>query len=120
MYKRKGMPSPLMKGHRIAGPLAILLGFVNACIGLAWMGRPIAIAGYTAFDLFVWIIVLSLVFFRKKRNMRKNAVHSAAAYNFREGQMYDPPLNPPNYQGVPMENLDAQPTEYYNEQPHKP
>lgn len=120
VYKRKGVPSPLMKGHRIAGPLAIALGFINACIGLAWAGRRIAIAGWTIFDLLVWIIVLGLVFWRKKRNMRKQVAHSAAAYNFREGQMYDPPSNAPGYQGVAMNDLDSRPTEYYNVQPNKP
>ena len=120
MYKKKGIPSPLMKGHRIAGPLSILLGFINACIGLAWAGRKIAIAGYTVFSLLVWIVVLSLVFWKKKRNMRRQAANSTAAQNFRDGQTYAAPTNPPAYPGIAMQNMDSRPAEYYSVQPNKP
>lgn len=140
MFKRKGIPSPLMKGHRIAGPLSITLGFINACIGFAWAGMGRAIIGYVIFDLLVFIIVGSLVFLKKKRKMRKQAMNSNAAHNFREGTTAyahvrggsiheqgraDFTAPPPAYgQSVPLQTFEQQPlthgtAEYYSVQPNK-
>jgi len=140
MFKRKGIPSPLMKVHRIVGPSSILLGFVNACIGLAWVGIPRAIIGYTVFNLLVVIVVGSLVLMKKKRKMRRDAMNSNAAQNFREGttayahvrggstQQHGPAnfaAPPPAYgQAVPLQTFQQQPsthgpTEYYSVQPNK-
>ncbi|KAK5093029.1 hypothetical protein LTR70_000504 [Exophiala xenobiotica] len=140
MFKRKGIPSPLMKVHRIVGPSSILLGFINACTGLAWVGIPRAIIGYTIFNLLVVIVVASLVMLKKKRKMRREAMNSNAAHNFREGmpayshvrggstQQHGPAdfaAPPPAYgQSVPLQTFGQQPlrqgpTEYYNVQPNK-
>lgn len=136
-YKKKGLPSPLMKGHRIAGPLAITLGFVNACIGLAWSGKTRAIIGYVVFDLLVFIVIGGLVFMKKKRNARKNVMNTAAARNFRDvdtgyshvrtGSMpnTDPYAAPPAYgnneQQVPLQTFHGheQRVEHYSVGPNK-
>lgn len=138
-FKRKGVPSPLMKGHRIAGPLAITLGFTNVCIGLSWVGRPRVIIGYVIFALLVVIVIGSIVFWKRKRTMRKNAMNSAAAYNFREGNTgytqgrggtgngYTSFEGAPasHGQSVPMQTFGQQhhayeaPMEHYSVQPNK-
>lgn len=117
-YKRTQTPHPIMKGHRILGPLMISLGSVNACIGFAWVGLRGAAIGYILFSLFIMLVVLSLVFLKNRRKMRRNAMNSTAAFNFREGQgQYG--------QNVPMQPMGGQgqqqhgPVEYYNVQPPK-
>lgn len=132
----------MMKGHRIAGPLSITLGFINACIGLAWAGLRRAIIGYTIFNLLVVIVVSSLVVMKRRSKMKRQAMNSSAAYNFREGTTAythvrggsigrhgpaDFAAPPPAYgQSVPLQTFEQRPLqshygqrEYYNVQPNK-
>ncbi|KAK5080387.1 hypothetical protein LTS08_007685 [Lithohypha guttulata] len=144
-FKKNGTPSPLMKGHRIVGPLSITLGTVNACLGLAWAGRTRAIVGYIVFDLIVIAIIGALLFWNRKRNMRRNARNTPAAQNFRganlaayshvrsgsanENQFSVPPPSYDSHRGnghseqhVPLRRFEQEqhgPTEYYSVQPNK-
>lgn len=89
----------------------ISLGSVNAIIGFFWVGLRGAAIGYIAFSLFIMLIVLSLVFLKNRRKVRRQAMNSTAAFNFREGQE----------QNVPMQPMGPQhgPVEYYGVQPNK-
>lgn len=129
-----------MKGHRIVGPLAITLGFVNVCVGLAWAGRTRAIIGYVVFDVIICLIIGGLLFWKRKRNMRRNAMNTPAAQNFRDANtayshvrggsfgQNDFSRPPPSYAGAPTEQHVPLRTfdegrhgtvEYYNVQPNK-
>ena len=132
-----------MKGHKIVGPTAIMLGFINACIGLAWAGRPTAVRiGYAVFDLLVWVVILALVFFKMRRNRTKKAMNTPAAQNFRDtttpayshvrggstsGQQVNFSAPPPAYghdaeARIPLQSMNRQehgPVEYFNVQPTK-
>lgn len=84
-----------MRVHRILGPLSILLGFANACVGFAWAGMTRTIIVYAIFNVLVAVVVGSLVFWKRRRTLKKGALNSAAASNFREGasdQFHGPPM----------------------------
>lgn len=99
IFKKTQTPSPLMKAHRIAGPLVIVLGFSNALVGFAWMGLTRTMITYAIFNLLVIIVIGSLLFWKKKRDMRKAAMNSHAASNFREGNEYGLGHGPAVYYG---------------------
>lgn len=127
-FRKKGIPSPIMKAHRIIGPLAIALGFSAAVLGLRMAGRTRAIIGYVIFDLLVWAVVLGLVYVKKRRNMKKGAMNTAAAQNFRDtntayshvqGNDFEPApaVYNPNVQQIPLQSRGN--FEYYSVQPNK-
>lgn len=132
-FRRTQTPHPIMKGHRVLGPLTMGLGFANACVGFSWVGNTRAAIGYAILNLLIIIAVSSLVLMKKKKKMREQAQTSAAAHNFREGQTYPPPPQgmgappppPPYGQSVPMQTFASQgpqehgAVEYYNARPNK-
>lgn len=97
-----------MKVHRVVGPLAILLGFANACVGFAWVGMTRTIVVYAIFNLLVATVVGSLVFWKKRRAVRKGAMNSHAASNFREGAQANFEHGPAVYVGGPSPGYNGQ------------
>ncbi|KAK5101955.1 hypothetical protein LTS08_004414 [Lithohypha guttulata] len=107
-YMKTQTPSPLIKVHRVVGPLAILLGFANACVGFAWAGMTRTIVVYAIFNLLVATVVGSLVFWKKRRAVRKAATNSHAASNFREGAQANFEHGPAVYVGGPPPGYNGQ------------
>lgn len=135
-FKKKGVPSPIMKAHRVAGPVAIGAGFSAAIMGLLLADRKRAVIGYVVFDLLVWIVIFALVFMKKRRDMRKGTMHTPAAQNFRDANtayshvrgdsfsrnnfQHMAPVYNPNSQQIPLVQREgSQAVEYYNVQPNK-
>jgi FtsH-binding integral membrane protein len=84
-YKRTQSPSLHGKIHRFLGLTIILLGITNGALGLNFAENNGRLPAYFGFVVFIAVIfTLSQLIFRR-RSMRKNAVNSVAASNFREG-----------------------------------
>lgn len=84
-YKQTQMKSPLMKFHRIGGPLVIFSGLVNVFIGFAWVGSVHILITFAGLLVVEVVVIGSLLFWKRKRDMKKAAMNSQAASNFREG-----------------------------------
>jgi hypothetical protein len=93
-FKRTQMPSLFGKIHLYLGPTVIVIGLVNGILGLNFAGNKRAIIGYVIVTLLMCIFVMSCLYLKKRRSMRKEAYTSAAAQNFRQGTME------PQYAGV--------------------
>lgn len=109
-----------MRVHRILGPLSILLGFANACVGFAWAGMTRTILVYAIFNVLVAAVVGGLVFWKRRRTIRKGALNSAAASNFREGATDQFAHGPPIYVGSQQPHYQEQhDVPMYNIRPNK-
>lgn len=135
-FQKKGVPSPIMKVHRVIGPASILAGFSAAILGLLMAGRKTAVIGYAIFVVIVWIVILGLVYMKKRRKMKKNAMNTVAAQNFRDAPTayshvrggslprndfeHAPAVYFPNTQQIPLVSRETgQPFESYSVQPNK-
>ena len=78
--------------HRLIGPIAILLGVTNACLGFLWAGVMRRMIGYIIFNVFVVVIVASLVLLKRKRAAREAAAKEGVENGY---AMYNVP--PPEY-----------------------
>jgi hypothetical protein len=87
MYKKNGVPALPMKAHRFLGPSTIVLGLVNCAIGFHFAGDNYAIIGFAVTTALMIIVVGSLVFCTRRRRVRREAMNTPAAQNFRQGQM---------------------------------
>ena len=85
IFKKTQSPPPLMKVHRVIGPLAIALGIANGIVGFTWIGRNTTAITYSLFNVLIALVIGSLLFWKRKRDLKKGAMNSAAATNFREG-----------------------------------
>jgi Cytochrome domain of cellobiose dehydrogenase/Eukaryotic cytochrome b561 len=84
-YKRTQSPSLHGKIHRFLGLTIILLGITNGALGLNFAENNGRLPAYFGLVVFIAVIyTLSQLIFRR-RSIRKNAVNSVAASNFREG-----------------------------------
>ena len=107
-----------MKGHRILGPGTISLGLVNCFVGFRFAGNNRGIIVFAIAMVLMIIFVGSVTFFSRRQKMRKGAMNSTAAANFREGQMepgyaaqaQQQPLPLYSQGGIPLQN-------YANNQP---
>ena len=75
-----------MIGHRILGPLTVLLGLVNVCVGFNFAGNNRPIIAFVVVSVLVGLFVTGVVLMVRRRRMRKQAMTTPAAMNFREGQ----------------------------------
>lgn len=132
MFKARGVPSPLMKFHRIIGPASIVFGWITVITGFVFRGEPRRIAPFVVVLLAVIIFVGGITFIMKKRKMRKGAMVTPAAQNFNDAY-YNPQAAPPYNQsaggyyapgadGVPMQTFNQPPGGHYdpnlNKGPH--
>ena len=92
-FKKSGSPTIMGKIHKFGGPGIIFLGIVNGATGFNFAGRQ----GYTiVYSLLVVIVGLgvgTVLFFKRRRQTRKEAMTSTAAQNFREP-------------GIPLDNYN--------------
>lgn len=85
-FKLTASPTLLGKVHKAyLGPVVILLGIVNGALGLDFASNRGKLPAYFAFVLFIAIICGLAQWIFRRRGMRKNALNSTAAANFREG-----------------------------------
>ncbi|KAK4940914.1 hypothetical protein LTR10_019068 [Elasticomyces elasticus] len=116
IYKKTKTPAKIMKGHRVLGPSTILLGLVNCFVGFNFASNNHGVIVFGIAMLLMFIIVGSLTFFNRRRKMRKGAMNTPAAFNFREGGMESgnggPP--PPLYGegGIPLQSYANTPPVY--------
>ncbi|RMZ78345.1 hypothetical protein DV738_g3863, partial [Chaetothyriales sp. CBS 135597] len=109
IFRRTGQPAKLMIGHRVVAPLAITLGLVNVCIGFNFAGNNKPIIGFIVLIIIMVIIVSSSILIKRRRAVRKAALNTPAAMNFREGQEAGRTQGaaPPSYStpAVPLESF---------------
>ena len=92
IYKKTSKSSMFIHVHRLVGPIAILLGVTNACLGFLWAGAIRRMVGYIIFNVFVVVVVASLVLLKRKRDARKAAAKEGGENGY---AMYNVP--PPEY-----------------------
>ncbi|EXJ76840.1 hypothetical protein A1O3_10485 [Capronia epimyces CBS 606.96] len=110
IYKKTGSPARIMIGHRILGPGTVFLGLVNGLVGLHFAGNHPGLAGFAIVSVAIAAGVVSVGIIFRRRKVRKEAMNTPAAVNFREGQtdpghtaeQYPPP--PYNHGGIPLQN----------------
>ncbi|RMZ78317.1 hypothetical protein DV737_g3934, partial [Chaetothyriales sp. CBS 132003] len=109
IFKRTGQPAKLMLGHRIVAPMAVGLGLINVCVGFHFAGHNRPIIGFVIVTIIMSIIVSTAIMVKRRRAVRKAAVNTPAAMNFREGQQagVGPEAPPPAYStpAVPLESF---------------
>jgi len=76
-----------MKVHKILGPLSVALGLINAIVGFNFAGDNRAIIPLVIVATLVTIFVGTVTYLKRRNSVRKQAMNSAAAENFRQGQM---------------------------------
>lgn len=105
MFRKTGTPARIMLGHRVLGPLSVTLGLVNVCVGLNFAGHNRPIIGFVVLTVIMIIVVTSSVLFARRRKMRKGAMNTPAAMNFREGQAAEgqPPGYSQNQPAIPLQ-----------------
>jgi uncharacterized membrane protein len=86
MFRKTGSPAKFMIGHRVLGPLTILLGLINVCVGFNFAGNRRPIIAFVVVTLLMIIFVTGITLWSRRRKMRKEAMNTPAAMNFREGQ----------------------------------
>ena len=101
-HKQTQAPTLLGKAHRYLGPTIILFGIINGALGLHFANDDGKLPAYFGFVLFVAALCTLAQWVLRRRTMRRNAVNSVAASNFREGS--DVPLR--NY--VRQDDLSRQ------------
>ena len=82
------------KSHRILGPLTVSVGLLNGILGFRFAGSTRGIIGYIVVVILMATFVTLVMMMKKRRSMRKNAMMTPAAQNFRQGQaegVYVPP-----------------------------
>lgn len=108
IFRRTGSPAKIMRAHRILGPSTLLLGLVNGVIGLNWVDNTRGMWGWIIVSGLLLIAIVMTGFFHNRRKMRKQAMHTPAAQNFRTGtpqQAYGPvPQNAPYDQAIPLQS----------------
>lgn len=116
LYKKRKAPSPLMTVHRIIGPIVVVLGFITACLGFSFAGLPRAIIPWVIWNIVVVALTAGLLFFFRRRRVRRAAMNSTAAQNFRGGNAENVPLGDmrhkhaqPGQQHGPVEYISVQP-----------
>ncbi|KAI1620419.1 hypothetical protein EDD37DRAFT_674626 [Exophiala viscosa] len=114
IYKKTGAPAKIMKGHRVLGPSTILLGLVNCFVGFNFASNNHGMIVFGIAMLLMFIIVGSLTFFKRRQKMRKGAMNTPAAFNFREGESGNAGPPPPLYGegGIPLQNYTNTPPVY--------
>ena len=90
MFKKTGSPITTGKIHRYLGPSVILCGIVNGALGFNFAGRNGYVVVYIVIVVIMIIGSVGVWYMRRRRLRRKEAMTSAAAQNFRQG---DIPLN---------------------------
>jgi hypothetical protein len=111
-----------MVGHRILGPGAMSMGLANCFGGFHFAGSNRGLIFMGVATVLMLVAVGSSVFFSRRNKMRKGAMNTTAAQNFREGQMegaapaYGPqsPAMPAYGQGgIPLQSYaQTQPPRY--------
>ena len=96
-FKRTTSPTLLGKTHRFFGPAVIILGIIDGALGLHFADNNGKLPAYFGFVIFIAIICTLAQWVFRRKNMRKNAMNSVAASNFREGQQA-------GYGDVPLQN----------------
>lgn len=74
--------------------MTISLGLANVCVGFNFAGNNRPIIPFLVVTLFMILFVTGVVLLMRRRKMRKSAMNTPAAMNFREGQGAPPPAYP--------------------------
>jgi hypothetical protein len=121
IYKKTGAPAKIMKGHRVLGPGTMTLGLANVFGGFHFAGNNHGMIGFAVAMVLMFIFVGTVIFFKRRQTVRKGAMNTPAAFNFRQGQtepgytgpqQQQPP--PPLYGegGIPLQNYANAPPVY--------
>ncbi|KIX04546.1 uncharacterized protein Z518_05416 [Rhinocladiella mackenziei CBS 650.93] len=121
IYKKTGAPAKIMKGHRVLGPSTIAFGLINSFIGFNFADNNRRGMILLAIAIVLMLTFIGTVlFFKRRRQVRKGPLNTPAAANFREGQM-EPgyadrqhPQSLPLYGqgGIPLQNYANTPPVY--------
>lgn len=87
IFRRTGKPATVMKGHRVLGPVTMSLGLSNTIVGFRFADNTRGAVVFAIAALLMIIFVCAILFFTRRRKMRKGAMNTPAAHNFREGNM---------------------------------
>lgn len=118
LFRRTGKPAQIMKGHRVLGPASMSLGLSNCFVGFRFASNTRGAIVLAIAALLMIIFVVSVVFFSRRRKMRKGAMNTPAANNFREGQMGGPAPYGPQSPSMPSYGQGGIPlASYQNNQP---
>lgn len=114
IYRKTGAPAKFMIVHRILGPFSVGMGLVNVIIGFRFAGTYRPIIGFCIVTVLVFTGIAALILLKRRRNMRKQAMQTPAAMNFREGGYGAPPVYgnaPPPGHGpaIPLQTYQQQP-----------
>ncbi|ETN37520.1 uncharacterized protein HMPREF1541_07142 [Cyphellophora europaea CBS 101466] len=100
IYRKTGAPAKFMIVHRILGPFSVGLGLVNAVVGFRFAGHYRPIIGFVILTILIFTGITALILLKRRRAMRKQAMNTPAAMNFREGG-YGGGAAPPAYGSPP-------------------
>ncbi|RVX69624.1 hypothetical protein B0A52_06688 [Exophiala mesophila] len=121
VFRRTGKPAKFMIGHRILGPATMGLGLGNCFVGFRFASNTRAAIILLVAAIIMIVGIGVVLFFVRRRKMRKAAMNTPAAFNFREGQMNTaPPPAPygPNSPAMPHYGQGGIPLQsYQNNQP---
>ena len=116
IYRRTGTPAKFMIVHRILGPFSVGMGLVNVVIGFRFAGHYRPIIGFIIVTVLVFTGIAALVLLKRRRAIRKQAMHTPAAMNFREGGYGGPPAYgnapapaPGHGPAIPLQTYQQQP-----------
>ena len=112
VYRKTSEPAKFMIGHRILGPLTITLGLVNVCVGFNFAGNRRPIIPFVVISLLMIIFVSGVIFFVRRRRVRRGAMNTPAAQNFREGQAHGVPAETGQGPAIPMQSYQPKQAEY--------
>jgi hypothetical protein len=95
IFRKSGQAADFMIGHRFLGPLTVTLGLINVCVGFHFAGNNRPIIPFVVVTILMIIFVSAAVLLVKRRRMRKQAMTTPAAMNFREA--HEAGNAPPSY-----------------------
>ncbi|KAK5055179.1 hypothetical protein LTR84_012928 [Exophiala bonariae] len=118
MFRRTGKPAAIMLGHRITGPVTMSMGLSNCIVGFRFAGNNRGAIIFAVAALLMIIFVCTVLFFTRRRKMRKGTMNTPAAQNFREGNMGGPTPYGPQSPSMPSYGQGGIPlASYQNNQP---
>ena len=99
------------------------MGLVNVCVGFSFAGNNKAIIGFVIITILMIIVVTSTILLKRRRKMKRQAMNTPAAMNFREGQRDGAGHGvervdggaPPKYEGpaIPLQSYQSGGREQY-------
>lgn len=95
------------KSHRILGPLTVSVGLVNGILGFRFAGNNRAIIGYVIVVTIMVGLVSLVMMMKKRRSLRKNAMMTPAAQNFRQGHAEGGYMPPNDEAAVPLQDYQT-------------